>query len=133
MGDRTRVIDLRGGMLLPGFHDSHVHPVTGGVAHLGCQLSDDTTRAAVVEHIARCARDHPDAAWVRGSGWQLPVFPDANPSRALLDSLVPNRPAFFESADGHSAWVNSRALAAAGITAGHASLWPGTTPEGEAP
>src|SRR5919206_2874424 len=54
IGGRTRVIDLRGGMLLPGFHDSHVHPVTGGVARLGCEWSEDTTRAAVVEHIARC-------------------------------------------------------------------------------
>jgi hypothetical protein len=66
--------------------------------------------------IGSCAKAHPELKWIRGAGWQLPIFPEANPRRELLDSLVPDRPAFFESADGHSAWVNSRALALAGIT-----------------
>ncbi len=55
-------------------------------------------------------------SWVEGGGWELPVFPDANPDKARLDALVPDRPALLTSADGHSAWANSRALAAAGIT-----------------
>jgi len=58
----------------------------------------------------------PGLPWVRGGGWQLPLFPDGNPTRALLDQAVPDRPAAFEAADGHSLWVNSRALALAGIT-----------------
>ena len=52
-----------------------------------------------------------------GTDGSLPVFPNANPSRALLDSLVPDRPAYVRAADGHSAWVNSRALALAHVTA----------------
>ncbi|HEU5042258.1 MAG TPA: amidohydrolase family protein, partial [Gemmatimonadales bacterium] len=54
--------------------------------------------------------------WVRGGGWQLPLFPAGNPGRAALDAAVPDRPAVFEAADGHSLWVNSRALGLAGIT-----------------
>lgn len=117
VGARTRVIDLAGRMLLPGFHDSHVHPVSGGMEMAACDLGEQSTRSGVVETIARCSRDKPGASWLLGRGWQLPVFPAANPGRALLDSLVPDRPAFFVAADGHSAWVNSRALAIAGISA----------------
>ena len=51
-----------------------------------------------------------------GRGWQLPLFPDGNPSKTLLDRLVPDRPALLWAADGHSAWANSRALALAGVT-----------------
>jgi hypothetical protein len=83
-----------------------------------CALDDLTTAAQVADSIARCARAHPGDTWFRGHGWQLPVFPHANPGRALLDSLVPDRPAYVRAADGHSAWVNSRALALAHITAG---------------
>jgi predicted amidohydrolase YtcJ len=115
-GRDTRVIEMHGGMLLPGFHDAHVHPLTGGVELAECNVVDDTTRAELLAHIARCGREQ-KGAWVRGSGWQLPLFAAANPQRALLDSLVPDRPAYFTSMDGHSAWVNSRALALAGITA----------------
>jgi len=117
IGPSTRVIELRGRMLLPAFHDSHVHPVTAGTRMTECALDDLTTPAQVADSIARCARAHPEEPWFRGHGWQLPVFAHANPSRALLDSLVPDRPAYVRAADGHSAWVNSRALALAHVTA----------------
>ncbi len=113
----TRIIDLQGGMLLPGFHDSHVHIVQGGLGLASCELAMDATADAVMKHIAACARENPQAAWVTGRGWQLGTFPNANPTRGQLDAIVSDRPAFFMAADGHSAWVNSRALAAAGVTA----------------
>jgi predicted amidohydrolase YtcJ len=113
----TRVVDLRGGALLPGLHDSHVHPAKHGADLDDCLLHDDTTLTLVAAHVARCARERPGAPWLRGAGWQPQLFPDANPGRALLDSLVPDRPAYLVSADVHAAWANSRALAAAGITA----------------
>jgi len=117
VGAKTVVIDLRGRMLLPGFEDSHVHPASGGVALGECKLELDTTRAMVLAKIAKCAHETPGTGWLRGRGWQLPVFPHANPSRQLLDSVVPDRPAYFRSADGHGAWANTKALAIAGITA----------------
>jgi predicted amidohydrolase YtcJ len=117
IGPSTRIVELRGRMLLPAFHDSHVHPVTAGMRMTECALDDLTSAAQVADSISRCARAHPDDTWFRGHGWQLPVFPHANPGRALLDSLVPDRPAYVRAADGHSAWVNSRALALAHITA----------------
>jgi predicted amidohydrolase YtcJ len=116
-GPHTRVVELMGRMLLPAFHDSHVHPVTAGGRLSECALDDLTTPAQVADSIAKCAKVDPSGAWFRGHGWQLPVFPHANPSRQLLDSLVPDRPAYVRAADGHSAWVNSRALALAHVTA----------------
>ena len=117
IGANTRVIDLAGRMLLPAFRDSHVHPVTAGVRLEQCALDDLKTPAQVADAIAACAKAHPTDAWFIGHGWQLPVFPHANPQRTLLDSLVPDRPAYVRAADGHSAWLNSRALALAQITA----------------
>jgi len=117
LGPQTRVIELKGRMLLPAFHDSHVHPLTAGVRLSECALDDLTTPAQVADSIARCAKARPTDAWFLGHGWQLPVFAHANPSRVLLDSLIPDRPAYVRAADGHSAWVNSRALALAHVTA----------------
>ena len=116
IGQATEVVDLAGRMLLPGFQDAHVHPVDSGV-YLGlCDLNEAATIDAVSAGIRAWAAAHPKAAWVRGGGWQLPIFPAGNPSKTLLDRLVPDRPALLWAADGHSAWVNSRALALAGIT-----------------
>lgn len=113
VGATTEVLDLGGRMVLPGFHDTHVHPA-GGIAMRECNL-DGLDRLAIIDSIGRCAAAAPAAAWIRGRGWDLPAFPGGNPRREWLDSLVPGRPAFFEAADGHSAWVNSRALAVAGV------------------
>ncbi|HEX5574291.1 MAG TPA: amidohydrolase, partial [Gemmatimonadales bacterium] len=116
IGSTTEVVNLDGKMVLPGFQDGHVHPIDSGVELGDCTLYDLTTAAAIADSIRKCARAHPDQAWVRGGGWQLPVFQDANPSKALLDQAVSDRPALFYAADGHSAWANSKALALAKIT-----------------
>lgn len=116
-GPRTVVYDLQGKMVLPGFHDSHVHPVSSGIELGECNLNEAETEAAILETIGRYAQENPSTPWIRGAGWQLPLFPDAGPSKSLLDKIVPNRPVFLSAADGHSAWVNSRALELAGITA----------------
>ena len=113
---RTRVVDLGGRTVLPAFQDSHVHLVTGGVELGLCNLNGLATREEVMAAVRDYAAAHPDAPWVTGGGWDLPVFPAANPRREDLDALVPDRPAVLDSADGHSAWANSRALALAGVT-----------------
>ena len=117
IGPHTRVVDLKGRMLLPSFEDSHLHPATGGITMGQCPLEEDTTRAMVIAKVAKCAKVHTGSVWLQGRGWALPIFPAANPSRQLLDSLSSGRPAFIRAADGHSAWVNTRALEMAGITA----------------
>jgi predicted amidohydrolase YtcJ len=116
IGPKTRVVRLEGRMLLPGFQDAHVHPVSGGLELTLCDLNGLPTRAAVVEKVRACAAEQP-GPWLVGGGWALPFFPGGNPDRALLDELSPGRPAYLAAADGHSSWVNSRALALAKIDA----------------
>jgi predicted amidohydrolase YtcJ len=116
VGPSTEVVNLDGKMVLPGFQDGHVHPIDSGVELGDCTLYDLTTAAAIRDSIRSCARAHPEWAWVRGGGWQLPVFKEANPPKALLDQAVSDRPALIYAADGHSAWANSKALALAKIT-----------------
>lgn len=115
-GAGTRVLDLQGRMVLPGFHDSHVHPVYGGIELGQCNLHGLESQEQIFEAIQRCVEARPQAAWIVGGGWDLPAFPNANPTREQLDRLVADRPAYLSAMDGHSAWVNSRALEIAGIT-----------------
>ena len=114
VGQGTTLQQLNGKMVLPAFHDTHMHP-RGGIGLAECTLDELRTREAVIDSVRRCATLHPELAWIRGRGWQLPVFPAANPRKEWLDAAVPDRPAYLRAADGHSAWVNSKALAAAGI------------------
>ncbi len=116
IGPSTRVVDLTGRMLLPAFHDSHVHPVSGGMEALECDLHGLRSAEDVLAAIRAYAASHPVAEWIRGGGWELPNFPDGNPSKTLLDGVVPDRPALLDSGDGHSAWANSKALSIAGVT-----------------
>ena len=116
IGPKTRVLDASGKMVLPAFHDSHVHPVSGGVEALECDLNGAPTPAAVLDKVKAYAAAHPSLPWIRGGGWELTLFPDANPSKALLDAIVPDRPVYLSATDGHSVWVNSKALQLAGVT-----------------
>lgn len=115
-GRGTRMIDLAGRMVLPAFQDSHIHLVEGGVELGQCRLSGLADKESVYAAIKDYAARNADKPWITGGGWELPVFPKANPTKEALDGLVPDRPACLESADGHSAWVNTRALRIAGIT-----------------
>ncbi len=117
IGPSTRVVRLGGRFVMPGFQDSHLHPISGGMRMLGCELGEAATAAEAVEMVRAYAAAHPDRAWIVGRGWELPLFPAANPRKEALDAVVPDRPVYLSAADSHSAWVNSRALALAGITA----------------
>ncbi|MFZ3468185.1 amidohydrolase [Streptomyces sp. 4.24] len=113
----TEVVDLAGGLLVPGFQDAHVHPAVAGVQMLGCDLSDERTIDGYLAVVAAFAAAHPDAAWIRGGGWSMDVFPGGTPTRAMLDAVVPDRPVLLTNRDGHGAWVNTRALEVAGVDA----------------
>ncbi|MBI4532796.1 MAG: amidohydrolase [Candidatus Melainabacteria bacterium] len=116
IGPNTKVIDLKGKMLLPGFNDCHVHPIVGGIELARCRLNGLVRVEEIFDVISLYAKRHPESSWIVGGGWGLPVFEGANPKRYDLDQLVSNRPVYLESQDIHSAWVNSKALAIAGIS-----------------
>jgi predicted amidohydrolase YtcJ len=115
-GPRTDVFDARGGMISAGFDDAHIHFKMGAMALVGVQLRREASVAEMQSEIRRYAAEHRDDEWIRGRGWHYNVFPGGMPIREQLDEVVPDRPALIDSFDAHSAWVNSRALAIAGIT-----------------
>lgn len=114
-GPLTNIFDLEGKLVLPGFCDSHVHPISSTLEEAECSLIGCESKDDIYKVIDTYVKEHPDKKWICGSGWELPFFQDAAPRKEDLDRLVPDRPAFFSSADGHSAWVNSKALELAGI------------------
>lgn len=106
--------DLDGRCLLPGFQDSHVHPPMGGLALIRCDLHE-VDPEAYVDTIASYARSNTDAPWILGGGWPMNAFDGGIAHRSILDAIVPDRPVFLLSSEGHAAWVNSRALEIAGV------------------
>ena len=117
IGAETVVRDLRGRLMMPAFQDAHIHPIGGGMDALTCDLHGLNDVALYRSRISEYARANPDVPWILGGGWSMAVFgPGASPSREILDELVPDRPVFLSSQDGHSAWANSVALRVAGIT-----------------
>lgn len=111
----TRVVDLTGRLLLPGFIDAHVHPVEGGVERLGCDLSPGWTREDYLSIISDYMEKHPDSEWIVGGGWQQAAFPGGAPLAVDLDALSVDKPIIVSNRDHHSAWVNSVVLRMAGI------------------
>ncbi|HEX5012625.1 MAG TPA: amidohydrolase [Candidatus Limnocylindrales bacterium] len=117
IGPRTRVVDLAGRLLVPGFQDAHVHPVYGGMDRLECDVREAVGREGVIAAVRAYAEAHPEKTWIVGSGWYMSDFENGTPRREDLDAVVPDRPVFLPNRDGHSSWVNSRALELAGIDA----------------
>jgi predicted amidohydrolase YtcJ len=117
IGDDTRVVELRGRMVLPAFQDAHIHALYAGTEAANfCDLSGVETQEQYLEGIAKYAQEHPDEAWIRGGGWDMNAFPGGIPDGRLIDRGVADRPVYLSSSDGHTAWVNSKAMEIAGIT-----------------
>jgi predicted amidohydrolase YtcJ len=115
-GSMTEVVDARGAAVMPGFNDVHTHMLSGGLELENVDLQGVQTLDEVQTRIRTFAAAHPERTWIRGRGWGYGPFPGSQPTREQLDAAVADRPAVMRCYDGHSIWVNSKALAAAGIT-----------------
>lgn len=113
---QTRVIDAHGAAVVPGFIDTHVHLLDGGLGLTELSLNGASTLHDLERSIHEFAAANPEPAWIVGRGWSYALFAGGLPSRDVLDRIVPDRPAFLVADDGRTAWVNSKALALAGIT-----------------
>ena len=112
----TRVLELSGETVLPGFQDAHLHFAESGLAQLRCDLYGTSTLDDHLEAVRRYAEAERATEWIDGGGWSMDDFGGRWPRREDLDLTVPDRPVYLDTRDGHSAWVNSRALELAGIT-----------------
>ena len=129
-GPGTEVVDLGGGLLVPGFQDTHVHPVLAAGVVDRLDLTTARTLDDTLQAVRAYAEAHPDRSWVHGWGWDADLFEGGRPTRAQLDALVPDRPAVLLRADGHAAWVNSRAVEAARLDDGGPAHGPVPDPPG---
>ena len=114
-GPRTRVVDAKGKLVLPGFDDAHVHFSAGGLQLDQVQLRDARSQEELKRRIAERARTHPKE-WMLGGRWDHENWTPADlPARALIDDVTPDTPVLVERLDGHMALANSAALRLAKI------------------
>ncbi len=118
IGPSTRVVDLAGAMVMPGIVDGHIHAVRGGLnSLLGCTFAFSATPTQIRERVAPCVEDQPDALWIRGGQWDSGFFErfDIPSPRAFLDEVSGDKAVYLADDALHNAWVNSKALALAGV------------------
>jgi len=115
---KTRVIDLQGRRVVPGFNDSHVHLIGGGMALSRVALKDATDEAEFGRRLQAFDSKLPRERWIVGGNWDHDrTFGGKLPTAATIDRYVRDRPVFINRYDGHMALANTRALQLAGITA----------------
>lgn len=120
VGARTKIVDLDGAMLLPGFIDAHSHPLEGATSSVffSCGLEPGRDPESWIDHVRQCAVDQTELDWVLGGGHSIRDLIDiGRMPKEILDEAVPDRPVALMEGSSHSYWVNSVALAEVGITA----------------
>jgi predicted amidohydrolase YtcJ len=115
IGPRTRVVDVGGRLVLPGFIESHWHLCS--TTFLRQLALHEVKPTAIAEVVRAYAQAHPEEPAITGLGWIEPMMPDGLVRKETLDAACADRPVLLISGDFHSMWVNSRALEIAGIDA----------------
>ncbi|MCA9741889.1 amidohydrolase, partial [candidate division KSB1 bacterium] len=117
-GPATKVMDLQGKLLLPGFSDNHTHFLSGGQWLSGVKLKDAKDEREFGERLARKSAELSAGAWILDGTWDHDNWPGGNlPTAALIDQYVSDRPVFVTRYDGHMSVANSLVLKMAGIDA----------------
>ncbi len=119
-GDATRLIELGGNTVLPGFHDVHVHPLFGGMTYSGanntiCNIAQGSTLEELREAIVDCVENLREGDWLTGGQWDASTIGRV-PNRQMIDDVTGDYPAILNDTSGHSALANTKALEIAGVT-----------------
>jgi hypothetical protein len=125
VGPKTRVMDLRGRAVVPGFEDAHAHLLGVGFARLDLDLVGTRSYAEVVDRVARAVKARRPGEWIRGRGWHegkwdapAPGSVRGFPTHEALTAVSPDNPVVLDRADGHAVLANAKAMALKGISAG---------------
>ncbi len=116
--DDTKIVKLnKNQLVMPGFHDSHVHLLMAGMYQKFVNLGSAASEEEAAERVREFAENLPDEKWILGFGWHQNFWGREDPPTAKsLDAVLPNRPVFLIDQEAHAAWANSAALKIAGIT-----------------
>jgi predicted amidohydrolase YtcJ len=116
VGSNTRVVDLHGNTVLPGFTDSHQHLSGVGQREMTLNLEGTTSLDDLLAKVKARVDQAKSGEWVTGRGWiETHWTPPVFPTRWDLDKVAPNNPVILGRADGHGAVANSAALKIAGV------------------
>ena len=120
-GEATEVVDLGGAFAMPGIGDSHIHPALVMPKRAFCGLPGtfyEPNEDQTLDALRECIANYPeDRGWFIAAGFTIPAMSAETLTREFLDELIPDRPAFIEDeTGGHTAWFNTAAMEAAGIT-----------------
>jgi predicted amidohydrolase YtcJ len=117
LGPRTRILNLHGAFVMPGFNDAHVHIGQSALAKLAIDFTGAQSLAEFQQRIRAAIKDRAPGEWITGFGWDQTLWPGRrDPTRADLDAVSTAYPMFFARVDGHVAVANSLALQLAGVT-----------------
>lgn len=115
IGPNTKVVELDGRRVIPGFNDSHSHFMGGARLLRSLNLYGVASKQEVLQRVKELVDRSKPGEWIRGSRYDHTLWGDAWPTRQDLDSVAPDNPVVLRRASGHSAWVNSMALRLSGI------------------
>lgn len=116
IGPKTKVIDARGKLVVPGFNDAHVHFLETGVQLSSVDLRSAKTPQEFVERIKTFAAKLPKGRWILGGKWDHENWtPNNLPTAAMIDAVTPDNPVFIDRLDGHMALANSLAMSLAKV------------------
>ena len=116
-GKSAKSVDLKGGTLMPGFTDAHIHLMTW-IRALDEPWMEEQTPEAVERAVRRRRASAPSEEWLLVRGWVPRAWAPERRSRAMLDQIAPDRPLLLYAVDGHSVWANAAALVRAGVAEG---------------
>ena len=115
-GSKTKVIDMEGGMVLPGFIDSHQHPAGLAGSIFSLSLADCKSDEEYIEAIKKYYEENPDIETLVGGGWDRPMFDSVEQTKETLDEITTEIPIVLSDSGGHIKWLNSKALDMMGIS-----------------
>jgi predicted amidohydrolase YtcJ len=116
-GRTTEIIDLKNAFVLPGFIDSHVHFINGGLSLMSVQLREAKSKEEFIRRIAAKAKDLPKGEWILNGEWDHTQFdPVELPRRDWIDAVTPDHPVCVNRLDGHMILANRLALKLGGVT-----------------
>ncbi|XP_010269387.1 PREDICTED: uncharacterized protein LOC104606051 isoform X2 [Nelumbo nucifera] len=134
IGHGTEELNLRGKVVVPGFIDSHLHLIWGGLQMAQVDLHGVNKKDEFIKKIKEAVRDNHQGSWILGGGWNNDLWGGELPVASWIDDVAPNNPVWLSRMDGHMGLVNSVALKIAGITNSTEDPVGGTvlkTPSGE--
>lgn len=117
IGPGTKIVDLEGAFVVPGFIDNHTHFLFGGFGLASVQLRDASTPEEFARRIGEFAAGKDQGAWILNGDWDHEIWGGALPRADWIDAVTPDNPVFVMRLDGHMGLANSKAMTLAGVTA----------------